>query len=55
LRYYHYRSAPKIEMLWEQIDAKAVETYAAELKFNVGLISGGVSSKSKELNLHARL
>lgn len=55
MKYYLYRSAPKIDMLWEQIDAKAVEKYSAELKINFGLVSGGVKSQPSDKNLHARL
>lgn len=55
MKYYIYRSAPKIDMLWEQLDAKAVEKYSAELSINLGLVSGGIKSQPTEKNLHARL
>jgi hypothetical protein len=55
MKHYIYRSQAKIDLLWEQLASKKKEKYAGELKFNLGIISGGIKSHSLDENLHARL
>jgi hypothetical protein len=52
---YIYRSQPKIDLLWEQLNSKKIEKYSAELKLNFGVVSGSIKSHPLEETLHARL
>ncbi len=55
LRYYVYRSKAKVDMLWEQIDARSLNKYSKELKVNLGFVEAGGGSEKKEATLEIRL
>lgn len=55
MKYYIYRSASKIDMLWEQLSSKEVEKYSGELKVNLGVLSAGIKSEQTDKNLHGKL
>jgi hypothetical protein len=48
MRYYHYISDSKLEMLLPQIPSPTLQGLSAELGFNFGVISGKVSGTAKE-------
>jgi hypothetical protein len=55
LQYYIYRSNSKIDMLWEQIDARFDGKMSGELKIKLGIVEAGGKFESKQSNIQDKL
>lgn len=55
MRYYHYISAAKLEMLYEQISPEARERFAVDLGINIGIISANFRSEKVENAQHQKI
>jgi hypothetical protein len=55
LDYYIYRSTSKIDMLWEQIDARSLAKISGELKIKLGVIEATGKLEQRSRSIHDKL
>lgn len=50
MKYYHYLSTPKIDMLFAQVPRTLREKLSAEVGFNLGVVSGSVGAEANRFD-----